>query len=462
MAILTRILSELGLRTLYYSPRDTKFLCIQRLVRMFAYGSSTLILVAYLSSLLISKPRIGLFMTLTMVGDTIISFFLTLFADRLGRRRTLMMGALLMVGSGVVFALSGDFWVLLVAAILGVISPGGNEIGPFRAIEESTLAQLIHADHRSDIYAWYSMIGPVGAALGMMATGWGVTYMREHLRWGDIEAYRTVFWGYAIFGLLKFTLVMGLSKNVEVVPKEVIPGNTETAPLLNNENGHTEEPKKKRSWIPDISNESRVIVTQICILFTLDSFASGATSLSWVTYFFHTKFNLEEGKLGSLFFTTSIVSALSMLIASSISKRFGNINTMVFTHLPSSIFLSLVPAPSTLFPAMIFLFLRSCTQQMDVPPRAAFLAAVILPHERTAAMGLINVVKTSSQSLGPLLSGFLAAEGKFWIAFVVAGCMKATYDLGMLAVFRGYRSREERVAEERRAAEEGEEGQVAR
>jgi sugar phosphate permease len=139
-----------------------------------------------------------------------------------------------------------------------------------------------------------------------------------------------------------------------------------------------------------------------------------------------------------------------MLVASSIAKRFGNIKTMVFTHLPSAIFLALIGIPDSLPFAMMFLILRSCTQSMDVAPRSAFLAAVILPTERTAVMGLINVVKTFSQALGPAITGLLANKNLFWIAFLSAGSLKACYDLGMLAVFAGHKTPEE-VDEERRA-----------
>ena len=142
-----------------------------------------------------------------------------------------------------------------------------------------------------------------------------------------------------------------------------------------------------------------------------------------------------------------------MIVASSIAKRFGNVKTMVFTHLPSAIFLAFIGIPNSLPFAMLFLVLRSCTQSMDVAPRSAFLAAVILPHERTAVMGLFNVVKTSSSSLGPLITGILANRKLFWVAFLAAGSLKACYDIGMLAVFAGHKTPEE-VDEERRADEE--------
>ncbi|MCJ1358881.1 MAG: hypothetical protein MMC33_008881 [Icmadophila ericetorum] len=454
-----KVFEETGFLSVYNSPYDTKLLCIQRFVRLFAYGGSTLILASHLNVLEISDGRIGLFMTLTLAGDVLISLFLTLFADGLGRRAILALGALLMCGSGVILIISGNYWVLLAAAIFGVISPSGNEIGPFRAIEESTLAQLTPAAARSDIYAWYTLIGTAGGAFGMMTCGWVIRCLQSLRDMGAVESYRMIFFAYAALGFVKFLLAIALSKRVEAEKKKPDPV-SETAPLLGErspEEPLTKNPKK--SIMPSISKESRVIVLNLCILFVLDSFASGLAPLSWVTYFFRRKFNLEEGKLGSLFFITSIIAAASTLVASSISKRIGNVKvnhcyssgliasplltffllqTMVFTHLPSAICLALIPNPSSLPFAMLFLILRACTSSMDVAPRSAFLAAIVLPNERTAVMATINVVKTFSQSIGPSITGVLSEHNLFWVAFVMAGCLKATYDLGMLAVFASH------------------------
>ncbi len=295
---LVKFLEELGLVSLWSSTLDTKLLYTQRFVRLFAYGGSTLILVAYLSALEISKTKIGLFMTLTLVGDTMISFILTLFADALGRKAILALGASLMAASGIIFALFGNYWVLLAAAIVGVISPryvlreeveevanavleSGNEIGPFRAIEESTLAQLTPAANRSDIYAWYSLIGTAGTACGMVVSGWTLHYLMETLLWGEIRAYRAVFITLAGFGLIKLCLALALSKAVEVEKVES-PPDLETAPLLGN-GREDEELKRNKNWLlsklPVISPDSRTVVFNLCLLFALDAFASGLAPL---------------------------------------------------------------------------------------------------------------------------------------------------------------------------------------
>ncbi|GES60604.1 MFS transporter [Aspergillus terreus] len=437
MQLPRKILDELGLVSLWTSSRDVKLLCAQRLIRLFAYGGSTLILASYLSALGISDARIGLFMTLTLVGDVVISFFLTLFADAMGRKAVLALGSALMVASGVVFGLFANYWALLIAAVVGVISPSGNEIGPFRAVEESTLAHLTHHDLLSDIFAWYSLIGTAGTALGMMACGWAVNILQTSKGWDFVHACRVIFFAYAVIGAIKFLLSISLSSKVEAEEKKPAPTQeNERQPLLGEQND-TQQPQKK-SLFPFLEDKALVsLVIRLFILLGLDSFASGLASLSWMTYFFKGKFSLPEGQLGSIFFVTSLISAASMLVASSIAKRIGNVKTMVFTHLPSAICLALIPVPSTLPLALTFLILRACSQSMDVAPRSAFLAAALPADKRTAIMGSVNVIKTCTQSLGPLITGVLSSHDMFGLSFTIAGVLKFIYDIGMLLSFAG-------------------------
>lgn len=466
--------NELGLFSILSSSRDTKLLCLQRFVRLFAYGASTLILAVYLSSVNVSDARIGLFMSMTLWGDVIISFILTIFADGLGRRRTLMLGSALMTASGLVFAFSGNYWILVSASILGVISPSGNEIGPFKAIEESTLSQLSPPAIRSDIFAWYTLLGNAGTACGIVICGWLVEWLQTQKDWTSTQAYRVIFGIYAFLGVVKFVLSFVLSEKCEPEPEkqeyqqvtELNEVEIESLLSSDDEDGApktrpeaeakrpTPTSEQKRSIWPSLSPASRSILFKLCILFAFDSLGGGLVPASWITYFFTTKFSLPEGTLGTLFFITSVIAALSNLVASSISKRIGLLKTMVFTHLPSAIFLALIPLPNNAFVAMTFLILRSCTQNMDQAPRQAFLAAAVLPSERTAVMGVVNVVRTFSQSGGPVVTGLLAGVKKFWIAFLLAGALKAGYDLAMLKMFLGYRSREETAGgggEERRS-----------
>ena len=296
--------------------------------------------------------------------------------------------------------------------------------------------------------------------------------------WKPIRAYRVIFAIYAFLGIVKLALSLMLSDACEPEPEKQDRheanelGGVEAEGLLSDdEDGDrtatnkapstpvTKLPPKKKSILPRISPTSRDILLKLCLLFSLDSIGAGLAPASWITYFFTRKFSLPEGQLGTLFFVTNIISSASNLVASSISKRIGLVQTMVFTHLPSAIFLALIPLPSNVGLAMAFLILRSCTQSMDQAPRQAFLAAVVLPNERTAVMGIVNVVKTLSQSAGPVVTGWLAGLDKFWLAFLLAGSLKASYDLGMLRLFLGFKGREEEpVAQpERRRGDEGDE-----
>ncbi|OHE92386.1 hypothetical protein CORC01_12313 [Colletotrichum orchidophilum] len=435
---LDRGLSETGLRALGRCHLDVKLLCLQRFVRMFAYGATTLQLVAYFELLGFSATRIGLFMAFTLVGDVCISLVLTSIADGVGRKAVLAVGAALMAVSGVVFAICSNFWALLAAAVVGVISPSGNEIGPFRAVEESIVAHLTVAEDRSDVYAWYSLMGAAGTAFGAMTSGWTAQYLTTKAGWELERTYRVVFYAYAALGVFKFVLALLLSRDTEAEQDEARVSEEETVPILG------ERPAMRqvdvKTWrskvVPRVEKESLPVVITLCVLFALDSFASSLTPQSWIAFFFRWRFKVDDGTLGSLFFTTSFLAAVTTLVASSIAKRIGNLNTMVFTHLPSAIFTALIPLPRDANTAIAFLILRALTQSMDVAPRAAFLAGVILPKERTAVMGLINVLKTGVSSVGPVGVGILVDKNLFWVAFVGAGCLKVVYDLGLLVCFR--------------------------
>ncbi|OKP08249.1 hypothetical protein PENSUB_5616 [Penicillium subrubescens] len=278
MTALSHALDELGLRTMYHSTRDVKFLCAQRFVRLFAYGGSTLILASYLSAIGVTDDRIGLFMTLTLVGDVVISFFLTLFADAMGRKAVLALGSALMAGSGVVFALSGNFWVLLAAAVFGVISPSGNEIGPFRAVEESTLAHLTPHEKLPDVFAWYSLVGTAGTALGQLICGWTISSLQDLHGWAFIPSCRIIFFVYAGVGLVKLILTLALTRKVETAKKQE-QQNGETRPLLADQAPVEQQPAPKKSLFASIEKDLWSLVIRLFILFGIDSFASGLASL---------------------------------------------------------------------------------------------------------------------------------------------------------------------------------------
>lgn len=437
--LLQRAKNEVGISTLAHASRDVHILLLTRGIRMFAYGSSTLVLALYFAELGLSDTKIGLFMTLTLIGDVGLSLLLTLVADSLGRRKILVVGGILMAVSGVVFAVATNYWLLLLVAVVGVISPSGNEIGPFKAIEESTIAHLSDAKTRSDVFAFHVVFGTLGGAGGFLAGGW-ITQALQTAGWSEEASFRFIFWIYAAAGLIKAALTSLLSSKCEVqpVPTERPSGQAqseETESFLPNTSQSTAPPKKPSSSISTISPKSRKTLLKLCSLFFFDSLASGMCPNSLIAFFLSRKFNLPEGQLGSIIASAQFVSSIGNLFASAIAKRIGFVKTMVFTHLPSAIFLSLMPLPASLWLTITLLVSRASLNAMDQAPRSAFLAAVVLPDERTAVMGIVNTVKTMSQSSGPFLTGSLAESGRFWIAFVFAGALKAAYDVGLLTLF---------------------------
>ena len=297
--------------------KDTYIIILTRYLRLFAYGAVALILALYFEELGFSDEQIGLFMTLTLLGDVIISLLLTLIADSLGRRMTLLFGAIMMAISGAVFATTSNYVALLMAAVVGVISPSGNEIGPSRAVEESTLAHLIPEAQRSDVYTWYVVLAVLGTSSGLVVGGQAVDRLQELQGWTELDAYRAIFWIYTGVGCVKAIMTLFLSRQCEHTGKaeqrqEEVP---ETEPLLNDQD-HDSTPseasirapaaQEERKWNPisSISKPSRWILLKLCSLFFFDSLGSGMVPFSLINFYLERKFRLDKGKLGGIMSAT--------------------------------------------------------------------------------------------------------------------------------------------------------------
>lgn len=282
---------ELGLATMMHAGKDVHIIVFTRYIRLFAYGAVALILALFFQEQGFSDEQIGMFMTLTLLGDVIVSLLLTLIADSLGRRRTLLLGAVSMALSGTVFATTSNYAALLIAAILGVISPSGNEIGPFRAVEESTLAHLVSEDKRSDIYTWYVVLAVLGTSTGLAVGGVAIDHLQERDGWTNLDAYRAIFWIYTAVGCLKALMTLFLSQECEHAGwQKERNAASESQPLLDDDANTTVNEaqaqtvpttkQKKKLWhsIGNISRPSRVVLFKLCSLFFLDSLGSGMVS----------------------------------------------------------------------------------------------------------------------------------------------------------------------------------------
>jgi MFS family permease len=407
------------------ATRDILLLFAARTVRLFAYGFLAVVLVLYLGALGFSEVRIGVLLALTLLGDAVISLTMTTRADRLGRRRMLQWGALLMMLGGAGMAAGGNFWLLLVAAVIGVISPSGNEIGPFLAVEQACLAEVIQSTDRTRVFAWSHVIGFSANALGALAGG-VLAGGLQHAGWTPAGSYRVLFWLYAGVGGCLFILFHLLGPAVEAPRSEATAG-TGIVPA---------------SWHG--LHEAKGRVAKLSALFTLDALGGGFIVQSFVAYWFHRRFGVDLATLGAVFFGTTLLSGLSALAAVPLARRIGLLNTMVFTHLPSNVLLMLVPFMPTFGWAVAVLLARHVISQMDVPTRQSYVNAIVPAAERSAANGITMTIRQVGTALGPVAAGpLMAVPALAGACFVISGGLKSLYDLLIWRAFRRVRPPEE-------------------
>ncbi len=404
---------------------DARLLFATRFVRLFAYGALSVVLVLYLVGLGLTESDTGLLLTATLLGDTLVSLGLTTQADRIGRRRMLIAGAALMAAAGLVFAFTRQMWLLVVAGTIGVISPSGQEVGPFLPIEQASLSHVVPDRARTEVFAWYTMTGSFASALGALAAGFLTQTLQRS--YALVDSYRAVVIAYAVLGAVLALIFMRASSAVEAAKST-----TAAAP-------------RRLARLSGIG-ESRGVVLRLSGLFALDSFGGGFVVQSFAAYWFYLRFGVDPKTLGTLFFAANIFAGLSALVASRLANRIGLVNTMVVTHLPSNVLLMLIPVMPTLPLASLMLLLRFSISQMDVPTRQSFTMAVVPPHERAAAAGITGVARTTGAALSPMFAGLLFAQPSLVnVPFFIAGGLKIAYDLLLYRAFKSLKAPEERT-----------------
>jgi MFS family permease len=407
------------------ADRDVVLLFATRVLRMFGYGFLAVVLVLYLDAIGLSGGEVGLLLGLTLLGDAAVSLWLTTHADRLGRRRVLAAGAILMLAAGLVFAATPVFVVLLAAATLGVVSPSGNEVGPFLAVEQAALTGLVPDRRRTSLFARYQLAGSLATAAGTLAAG-ALVAAAISAGTGAADAYRLVILGYAVIGLGLAGLVSRVSSRVEVPPAEIADATIRDRLGL---------------------HRSRPVVLRLSALFALDAFAGGFVVLSFVAFWFNAQFGVDAFALGLLLSAANLLAGFSALAAGRLAARYGLVRTMVFTHLPSNVLLMLVPLMPTLPLAAGVLLARFAISQMDVPTRQSYTMAIVAPDERSAAAGVTGIARSLGVAAAPLFAGPLYASAALaGVPFLVAGGLKIVYDLLLYRSFRALRPPEEREA----------------
>jgi Major Facilitator Superfamily len=323
----------------------------------------------------------------------------------------------LMAAAGLVVASTRNFWLLVCAGTVGVISPSGQEVGPFLSIEQAALSHVVTDRTRTGVFAWYTLTGSLGTALGALAAG-TASRLLPRTALPSVSRYRIVVMVYAALGVLLAMLFSRLSRAAEATTlgdKQVV-----------------------RATFADLFglDRSRDILVKLSALFALDSVGGGFVVQSFAAYWFYLRFGLKPETLGAIFFWANIFAGISALVASRLASRFGLIKTMVATHIPSNILLILIPLMPTLSLAVLVLLVRFSISQMDVPTRQSYLMAVVRPEERSAAAGITGVARTTGAAISPLFVGFMFAHPSLInLPFFIAGSLKITYDVLLYRAF---------------------------
>ncbi|HEV8655761.1 MAG TPA: MFS transporter [Candidatus Limnocylindria bacterium] len=395
---------------------DGKKLLVTRILRTFAYGYLAVVLGLYLDRLGMDPTQIGVVFTAAIAGSAVMTVFWSLVADRVGRRRTVAIMAALMALGGIIFALTDNFWLLLLGAFTGTISATSSEVGVFQTVEQAVLPQTAPNEKRTWLFSIYNTAANFAGALGSLAAASVVFFASLGLEGAD--AYRPLFVLYALIGLANLLIFLTLSPKVELV--------------------HVEG---ERRFVG--IHRSGGTVARLSALFAIDAFAGGFVVQSVVSYWFFLKWGLSIGELAVVFFWVGILSGISLLAAGWLAHRIGLLNTMVFTHLPSNVLLMLVPLAPTAWLAVALFLIRMSVSQMDVPTRQSYTMAVVDPDERTATAGITNVARTTASAISPTFAGMALSAASFGLPFFIAGGLKILYDGLVYLTFRNVHPPEE-------------------
>src|SRR5438270_5066696 len=399
-------------------PGDAQLILLMRGLRSLAYGLLAVILGVVLAGEGFSPVAIGVLISVSLVGDMVGTYVIGLFADTWGRRRTLALLSLVMAATGVIFGLVTSYPVLLLAAFFGTLGTSASETAPFLPIDQAMIAQVTAPARRTALFARYNLVAQLSAAVGALAAGLPALLMGIGLPLAS--GIRLLFGTYAVLGLVVAGLSLRLASPVEAPGRPPIQGQS-----------------LRRLLIPHL-HRSRGIVWRLTALFSVDALAGGLVAQSLMALFFHLRFGVSLTTLSALFLGANLLSALSFLAAVPLARRFGLLHTMVFTHLPSNILLALVAFAPTFPLAAALLLVRQALSQMDVPTRQAYTMALVAPEERTAAASVTSLARSVGSSISPVFSGLLLQNSLLLVGlpFILAGTLKAAYDLTLWSIFR--------------------------
>jgi hypothetical protein len=389
--------------------RSARLLLAARGLRGVCDGFVAVLLPAYLLALGFKQLTVGLIGTATLLGSALATILVGVTSVRYPHRPLLLFAAALMGATGLAFGCLSTLWPLLVVAFIGTLNPSSGDVSLFLPLEHARLAEASHPDSRTALFARYSLVGGLSAALGSLLAALPQWFaVRSGM--SGLFAMRAMFVVYALTGSVVFLLYLGL-------PKETVHAAKAHVPL----------------------GPSRAIVTRLALLFSVDAFAGGLLVNSLLTLWLIQRFGLSLAAAGQFFFWSGLLSAGSLLAAAPIARRIGLLNTMVFTHIPSSVCLIAAALTASLPLTLTLLLLRSALSRLDVPTRSAYVMAVVTPAERPAAASFTAVPRSLAAAVAPSIAAAMLAAGWLAAPLIACGTLKIAYDLAVLAAFRHIR-----------------------
>jgi len=399
---------------------DGKLLLCARIVRTFAYGFLSVILAIYLKLIGFDNILIGIILSVTLINSIIFTLFASFYADRIGRRNTLLLYTIMMSISGIIFFVTENPLALIIAALLGTLNITGSETSAFLSIEQSILPQTIKDNRkRNTLFGFYNMAGTFAMGAGILIANLPIIIENE-LEFDKIYAIKLLFLFYSLLGMLVLGIYLKLSSAIEI-----------------------KKEKTSKPIAEILTPKSKKIVSKLSGLFAIDSFAGGFAIQSIVSFWFFTKFDIDLSIISYIFSIGSVLTAFSYIIAAKIADKIGLINTMVFTHIPSNILLILLAFAPTLEMAIVFYMIRMALSQMDVPTRQSYIVGVVEENERTASAGITNMSRNIAQAISPSITGYIIGVLSLSAPFVIGGLLKIIYDITLYINFRKIKPSEE-------------------
>ncbi|MHB8813527.1 MAG: MFS transporter [Steroidobacteraceae bacterium] len=384
-------------------------LLLGRALRALVDGYVAVLLPVYLLALGMSTWRVGLLSTAALLGSALATLAIGAWGHRIDSRGLLLGAALLMAATGVALAGCSGLWSLLLVAFIGTLNPGSGNVSVFVPLEHARLANSAQDEARTGLFARYSVAGALFTAIGALAAGLPDRLV-VHAGITHLAALRVMFLLYAVVGFGVWLLYRGLPRAHEIAQPQ-----------------------------PTRLGPSRRTVIKLAALFSIDAFAGGLVVNALLALWLFRRFHLSPGGVGLFFFSAGSLATASLLLAPHVARRIGLLNTMVFTHIPSSLFLILAAFAPNARLALGLLLARAALSQMDVPTRSAYVMAVVTPQERTAAASFTAVPRSLAAALGPTLTGALLGWGYLALPLLACGALKIGYDLALLGAFRSVR-----------------------